>query len=110
MTLRACIHYPAAVYHVMLCGNGGRLPVWNQDHLSLTDLWTLLGRGPGSLNQAVRRLRQRVKTNPRLAGELERIREDLEQIIMFRLDPDTTLRWIQEDSFCYQVGISRDIR
>jgi len=53
------------------------LLVWYEDHLSLTDLCTRLGRDLSSLSRAVNRLRKRAETNPRLAAELERAREDL---------------------------------
>ncbi len=56
------------------------LLVWHEDHLSLTDLSTRLGRDLSSLSQAVNRLRKLAETNPRLAGELERLKEQLGQI------------------------------
>jgi putative transposase len=56
------------------------LLVWHEDHLSLTELGTRLGRDLSSLSQAVNRLRKRAETNPRLAAELEKLKEELEQI------------------------------
>ena len=56
------------------------LLVWNDDHLSLTDLSTRLGRDLSSLSQAVNRLRTRAQTNPILAGQVERLNEQLAQI------------------------------
>lgn len=56
------------------------LLVWYQDHLSLTDLCTRLDRDLSSLSQAVNHRRKRAATNPRLAAELERVREELAQI------------------------------
>jgi putative transposase len=55
------------------------LLVWYEDHLSLTELGTL-GRDLSSLSQAVNRLRKRAEADPRLAVELERLKEGLAQI------------------------------
>ena len=56
------------------------LLVWSDDHLSLTDLSTRLGRDLSSLSQAVNRLRMRAETNSLLAGQVERLKEQLGQI------------------------------
>jgi putative transposase len=56
------------------------LLVWYEDHLSLTELGTLLSRDLSSLSQAVNRLRKRAEADPRLAVELARLKEGLAQI------------------------------
>jgi hypothetical protein len=56
------------------------LLVWHEDHLSLADLCTRLGRDLCSVSQAVNRLRKRAETNACYAAKLERIREDLGQM------------------------------
>jgi|GEM_PF-2561987 len=47
---------------------------------SLTSRTGFVSRSVGGRSQTVNRLRKRVGTNPRLAGELERVREDLEKM------------------------------
>ena len=56
------------------------LVVRHEDHLSLTELGTRLGRDLSGLSQAVNRLRKRAQTNPRLAGKIERLKQQLGQI------------------------------
>lgn len=53
------------------------LLVWPEDHLSLSDLGTRLGRDRSRLSQAINRLRKRPETNPRIEGKLERLKEEL---------------------------------
>ncbi len=52
------------------------LLVWCEDHLSLTELGTRLGRNLCSLSHAENRLRKRAEKNPRMTVELERMKEE----------------------------------
>ena len=91
MARRVCIHYSGAGYHVMLRGNSGRdilfyesdgfvsTICWPENLLSLTEPCMRLDRDLCSLSQAVKRLRRQAETDPRLAAELERLKEDLAQ-------------------------------
>jgi hypothetical protein len=53
------------------------LLVWYEDHLSLTELGTRLGRDVSSLSQAVNRLHKRAEADRRLAAELKKLKEGL---------------------------------